>query len=261
MMSEINKESLGEETYKIYRRKVYVRWRNMINRCHNTEHLSYSTYGGKGVHVCERWLSDFENYLEDIPKVEGFNYEGFMDGAIFLDKDKKQIGLKEKVYSLETCVFLTLEENNSLAEDIQEFYVVTPEGEIIHGSSIHKFCTEHNLISAHASLMWHGSKLRRSIKGYQFFDHYPDPHEIRERKVYVGVSPTGEKHERHSYKEFVEDFGVTMGKIRYSVDKQKKNGDGWLFYLKNPDGYTLHPSRTSKGSSYNERFSNKRFNN
>ncbi len=40
-------------------------WDAMLKRCRNENHVSYSSYGGRGITVCERWLS-FKNFLADM---------------------------------------------------------------------------------------------------------------------------------------------------------------------------------------------------
>ncbi len=40
-------------------------WASMVRRCYYVENDNYSYYGGRGVTVCERWLS-FENFLTDM---------------------------------------------------------------------------------------------------------------------------------------------------------------------------------------------------
>jgi len=37
----------------------------MCERCHNPNHIAYRNYGGRGITVCERWIS-FENFLADM---------------------------------------------------------------------------------------------------------------------------------------------------------------------------------------------------
>jgi hypothetical protein len=37
----------------------------MIQRCYNPNHKSYKNYGGRGITVCERWMT-FENFYEDM---------------------------------------------------------------------------------------------------------------------------------------------------------------------------------------------------
>jgi hypothetical protein len=40
-------------------------WIGMRQRCRDKNHLGYSSYGGRGISVCERWTV-FENFLEDM---------------------------------------------------------------------------------------------------------------------------------------------------------------------------------------------------
>lgn len=38
----------------------------MIQRCHNPRNPQYASYGGRGITVCERWRSKFENFYADM---------------------------------------------------------------------------------------------------------------------------------------------------------------------------------------------------
>jgi hypothetical protein len=44
---------------------TYMRWKSMMQRCHNPKAENYPYYGGKGVTVCERW-HDFASFLADM---------------------------------------------------------------------------------------------------------------------------------------------------------------------------------------------------
>ena len=44
---------------------TYESWRSMKERCYRTRHPAYSSYGGRGITVCEPWQS-FENFLTDM---------------------------------------------------------------------------------------------------------------------------------------------------------------------------------------------------
>lgn len=44
----------------------YRSWRGMIERCENSNHISYGYYGGRGIAVCERWRNDFSTFLADM---------------------------------------------------------------------------------------------------------------------------------------------------------------------------------------------------
>lgn len=41
-------------------------WEMMIQRCTNKNHTSYPDYGGRGIAICQRWLSSFQNFFDDM---------------------------------------------------------------------------------------------------------------------------------------------------------------------------------------------------
>lgn len=44
----------------------YDIWVMMRQRCYNIKNKSYADYGGRGIRVCSRWASCFDNFLEDM---------------------------------------------------------------------------------------------------------------------------------------------------------------------------------------------------
>jgi hypothetical protein len=47
------------------RTPTYMSWDNMIQRCTNPKRTEYPYYGGRGIAVCDRWLT-FANFLADM---------------------------------------------------------------------------------------------------------------------------------------------------------------------------------------------------
>lgn len=53
-------------THGLSSTKEYRIWTGMKQRCGNPKEPSYSSYGGRGLTVCERWENSFENFFEDM---------------------------------------------------------------------------------------------------------------------------------------------------------------------------------------------------
>ena len=133
--------SRNRKTNPIYN-KVYQTWYNMKQRCCNPNHKQYKNYGAKGVNVCDRWM-ELNNFIEDIDKIEGFNFNSFLSGELALDKDK--LG-NSKLYSLENCCFITLEENNKYKPNQQKSIIgISPNGEIVKFLNQSEFARQNNL--------------------------------------------------------------------------------------------------------------------
>lgn len=104
---------LGEGDFKTGTRE-YDLWKHMLDRCYGNRE-KYPTYAN--VTVCDRWLV-YANFLEDLPLVEG--YEFWLNNPrqrIAMDKDIKQQGVENKVYSVDTCCFITINENAKEVHD------------------------------------------------------------------------------------------------------------------------------------------------
>jgi hypothetical protein len=144
--------SLGNASSK---HPAYGRWFGMVRRCYDTEHVGYHNYGGAGITVCNRWLR-FDNFLEDLSSIEGYDKEGFESGDLHLDKDIKQQHLpkEERTYSLETCMFVSKKDNDQVRVNNEhlkhQFKAISPDGEVIMANGIKAFAREYGL--NHASV-------------------------------------------------------------------------------------------------------------
>ena len=114
----------------------------MMDRCYKKSYKAYKNYGNKGVFVCERWHT-FNNFLEDLDKIKGFNLDLFLNGKICLDKDK--IG-NSKEYSLDKCCFISLEENNKYKPNQQKLIIgISPNNEIYEFYNQSQFAKDYGL--------------------------------------------------------------------------------------------------------------------
>jgi hypothetical protein len=59
------KMSAAQITHNMWATPVYRTWNGMIQRCTNPKATGYKNYGGRGISVCEEWLT-FANFLEDM---------------------------------------------------------------------------------------------------------------------------------------------------------------------------------------------------
>jgi hypothetical protein len=55
-----------DKTWIEFPKAEYSAWYAMVQRCHNPRDPNFSRYGGRGIHVCERWRDDFLQFLSDM---------------------------------------------------------------------------------------------------------------------------------------------------------------------------------------------------
>lgn len=53
-------------THNMTKTPEYAAWRQMRHRCNNPKDKEYASYGGRGITVCNRWQSSFENFIADM---------------------------------------------------------------------------------------------------------------------------------------------------------------------------------------------------
>ena len=54
--------------------KEYRTWASMKTRCLNPRYSRYPDYGGRGIHICDRWLRSFESFMADVGPAPGLEY-------------------------------------------------------------------------------------------------------------------------------------------------------------------------------------------
>lgn len=112
----------------------YRTWQNMLKRCYcPKEQERTPTYNG--VTVCDEW-HNYQNFADwfDLNYIKGHN----------LDKDVKQRGVNNKIYSPSTCIFITKGENST--EAAARYHVVrSPNGTIHVIYNMSKHCRDNGL--------------------------------------------------------------------------------------------------------------------
>lgn len=121
----------------------------MMGRCYSEKfHEQFPSY--KDVTVCERWHC-FQNFCEDIKNLHG--YDNWINNSGYeLDKDTlcEKMNIKPKIYSPETCMFIS--KNNNVSESTSRknltgltYEGISPTGERYEFTNISEFATIHEL--------------------------------------------------------------------------------------------------------------------
>lgn len=56
----------AHSTHKLRRSTEYQSWASMKQRCTNPKNPRYPSYGGRGIAVCDRWLTSFAAFYADM---------------------------------------------------------------------------------------------------------------------------------------------------------------------------------------------------
>jgi hypothetical protein len=142
------------ENGKVIRCPAYTAWLNMIRRCYSPKWLEmHPTYKGCSVTPIWHKFHSFSVWFEESYPDDGVDYQ--------LDKDIKVKG--NKVYSPETCLFVS-KKDNVIAAHAKHYAVVSPDGVTHNVYNMRAFCRENGLGHAHMNAVTSGK--RKSHKGF-----------------------------------------------------------------------------------------------
>jgi len=130
---------------------AYVSWHGMLQRCYSEAFKTKSpTY--RLCTVCEKW-HNFQNFAQ------WFDLHG--EKGLQLDKDILVEG--NKIYSPETCIFVTPKENSTKAH--AKFYnFISPSGNKVHIYNLVEFCKGRDINHKNMSAVHSG--IRNHHKGW-----------------------------------------------------------------------------------------------
>lgn len=209
----------------------------IIGRCTKPNYSNYKYYGAKGVRVSDRWLESFDNFYEDIIQIDGWDAEEFMKGNIVLDKDF----FKEKLYSLETCLWLSKDINQNL-RDNSEYKAISPSGEVIYFSSISAFSKKYGLSYSTVT-----KRLNGTTTGYYRGWSIPKQKEsfyttrVQYKSPFTAKSiESGEEHTFSSIKEIADFLGISHSRLSnirnvLNPSKKEKQTSGYLLKMSGYD--------------------------
>jgi hypothetical protein len=111
------KVTLSEGEKMVWRCPYYITWTHMLGRCYSDKILkTRSSY--EGAKVCDSWLrfSNFRSWMIQQQWIEFTNDEECDIKKKQLDKDLLSGGKRGKLYSPETCVFISKRTNVFLVD-------------------------------------------------------------------------------------------------------------------------------------------------
>ena len=109
---------MGKTTHDLSNHPLYRVWGGIKQRCYNPKNTAYPRYGQVGVTMCADWIADFKVFYTWAIS------NGWKPG-LELDKDIlcEAKGISPKLYSPNTCQFITPRENGMASSHI----VITDE--------------------------------------------------------------------------------------------------------------------------------------
>lgn len=109
------------ETNCLQRRRTYQCWQDMKGRCYNVKAQQYKNYGARGIKVCDRWLTSFENFVADMGyKPDGLTLDRIDNDASYSPENCRWATKKEQRRNQRTCHFLEFEGRRLLLREWAE---------------------------------------------------------------------------------------------------------------------------------------------
>lgn len=205
---------------KLYQRLRRVHY-HMIQRCYNKKYKGYKNYGAKGVYVSPEWI-DFEGFLSTVDTVPGWDADRYLSEKLSLDKD---VVWGNKLYSPNTCRFITPEENNKRKPNQQKWIVgLSPERTLHVFNSAHGFAKSKNLSYNNILNCAKGTAVQAKGWQFRFADDYMDTPFIDLadiQPILIGLSPSGVTYSFTNASAFAREHRLIGSTVIYACAKGK----------------------------------------
>lgn len=145
--------------------KLYHIYHGIKQRCYNPKSPSYEIYGGKGVRMCDEWLSGY-SVFEEWALSHGY----VPDKGLSIERIDSNGN-----YCPENCEWIPLGENSARSNygrqqvftKLIEPYAVSPSGERVDLVNISKFCRDYGMNKSNVYAVLHG-RIHSDYNGWKF---------------------------------------------------------------------------------------------
>lgn len=138
----------------------------MHDRCNNPKQKCYKNYGGRGVTYCDKW-QHVSGFIDDVDKIPGWDEKKFLAHQLQLQLDKDFRIEGSKIYSLETCMWISRQDNikkqPSRQKPFTAYNLITKEYE--HGT-MKKNLLKNIIFATHSYLMLLSIKIIEQVNGF-----------------------------------------------------------------------------------------------
>jgi hypothetical protein len=120
--------------------KEYHTWTSITQRCYNPKDRNYHNYGGRGITMCDRWRSSFENFYTDMgPAPKNMSIERKDNNGNYEPSNCKWATVKEQGLNRRTTKMLTYNGETKMMKDWAEIVGInygTLTGRMLRGWTV-----------------------------------------------------------------------------------------------------------------------------